>query len=512
MLYSRENNDMKPGTKPSAGSNANYHPRFRVLAGCLWLASLAGCAVGPDFSQPAAPEVDTYSRTALAEQTVASPGRLGEAQQILPGLPVDAQWWRAFQSDELNALIARAFVASPTLDRSRATLTQAQELLGAYSGSMRLPQVQGAAGAQRMQTSPSSQGLTGEGRQFSLYTASVGVVYNLDIAGGIRRQEQAYAARADLRQYELQAAELTLAGNIATTAISRAQLAAQQEATSSILKAQDEQLRHARQRVRLGSASPDEALSLAAQVEQTRAQLPVLEKKMQQADYLLAVLAGQAPAAATVPEFTLSDFSLPQKLPLRVPSELVRRRPDIQAAEAAMRAENAEYGVALSRLYPQLNISASAGALALSAGALFGPGTAVWGLLGQLTQTLFDAGLPAQSRAAKAAFEAAAANYQSVVLQAMREVADALQAVNKDAQALSAMTAADAASAAAVQSVRRQFDLGVASSIELLVVQQQAQQIRVQQVAAQAQRLANTVALFMAMGGGDATDSGNRVR
>src|SRR5690606_16768905 len=295
--------------------------------------------------------------------------------------------------------------------------------------------------------SPSSQGLTGEGRQFSLYTASVGVVYNLDIAGGIRRQEQAYAARADLRQYELQAAELTLAGNIATTAISRAQLAAQHEATSSILKAQDEQLRHARQRVRLGSASPDEALSLAAQAEQTRAQLPVLEKKMQQADHLLAVLAGQAPAAATVPEFTLSDFSLPQKLPLRVPSELVRRRPDIQAAEAAMRAENAEYGVALSRLYPQLNISASAGAQALSAGALFGPGTAVWGLLGQLTQTLFDAGLPAQSRAAKAAFEAAAANYQSVVLQAMREVADALQAVNKDAQALFAMTAADAAAA-----------------------------------------------------------------
>lgn len=503
---------MKPGAVLRLARYETDHSFLRRIAAGLVFVSLAGCAAGPDFVRPASPGADKYTVTPLVDRTVTSPGRLGEAQYIQLGLSVDRQWWRSFQSEELNNLISRAFVASPTLDRSRATLREAQELLGAYSGSMRLPQVQGAAGAQRLQTSPSSQGLSGEGRQFSLYTASVGVVYNLDIAGGIRRQEQAYAARADLRRYELQAAELALAGNIATTAISRAQLAAQHEATSSILKAQDEQLGHARQRVRLGVASPDDVLSLSAQAEQTRAQLPFLEKQMQQADHLLAVLAGQAPGSAAVPEFTLSDFALPQKLPLLVPSELVRRRPDIQAAEAAMRAENAEYGVALSRLYPQFNISASAGAQALSAGALFGPGTAVWGLLGQLTQTLFDAGLPAQSRAAKASFEAAAANYQSVVLQALREAADVVQAVDKDAQALASIAAADAAAEASVRSVRQQFDLGTASGVELLVVQEQSRRIRVQLVAAQAQRLANTVALFMAMGGGVTTDTETSVK
>lgn len=479
--------------------------RLKWLVSSLALVSLAGCAVGPDFVSPAAPDVDRYTAMDMGSQTVSAAGALGTMQTINTGTAIDARWWRAFESDELNSLIDQAFANSPTLASAQANLRQARELLDAYAGATQLPQVQGAAGAQRQQSSPSSQGLPGDNRQFTLYNASVGVSYNLDVAGGIARQVEALSARVDFREYELQATKLTLAGNIASTAITRARVASQYDATAEILKAQDEQLRLANQRVRLGHASPDEVLSLKAQAEQTRSQLPTLQKQIQQADHLLAILAGQAPGAGIMPSFTLSDFTLPRELPLLVPSELVRRRPDIQASEALMKAANAEYGVALARMYPQFTISASTGTQALTTGALFGPGSAVWNLLGQLTQPLFNAGLPAESRAALAAFDASAANYQNVVLQALREVADSLRAIQNDAQALAALSAADTAARESVRSTQRRFDLGAASNLELLVIQQQAEQIRIQHVAAQAQRLSDSVSLFLALGG--STDS-----
>ena len=502
LRMTRLENDMKPD-RPIIFTNQPWTcVSLRNLVLSFALFGLAGCAVGPNFVSPTAPTVVQYTTTPPVNQTVSATVDLGNSQTIMLGAVVDAQWWRSFVSDELNTLIEQAYKTSPTLASAQAKLREAQELLIAYAGSAQLPQVLGSAGAQRQQTSQSSQGLTGDNRQYSLYNASVAVYYNLDVAGGIARQVEALSARVDLRQYELQAAELTLAGNITSTAIMRARLASQYAATAQILKSQDEQLRLANQRVRLGHASPDEALSLKAQAEQTRSQLPGIQKQIQQADHLLAVLAGQAPGAGNIPNFTLSDFSLPSELPLVIPSQLVRQRPDIAASEALMKVANAEYGVALSRMYPQLTISASTTTQALTTGALFGPGSAVWVLLGQLTQPLFNAGLPAESRAALAAFDASAANYQNVVLQSLREVADSLRAIENDAQALAAIAAADAAAQGSVRSTQRRFDLGAASSLELLVIQQQAEQIRIQRVAAQAQRLSDSLALYLAIGGG----------
>lgn len=476
-------------------------PRRNLLI-VLIMTALTGCTVGPDFVTPQAPQVDQYTHANMPTTTSSSKVALGEPQNIKTGLNISTQWWRALGSDDLNVLIDQALQANPTLAAAEAKLREAQNLLAAYTGSKQLPQVQGSLGGGRQQISPSSQGLTTDPRQFNLYTAGVGVSYNFDFFGGIQRGAEALAARVDFRVYELDAARLTIVGNLATTAIRRARLASQHDATDSILKSQEEQLRLAYERVRLGHASPDEPLSLKAQVEQTRAELIVLQRQMQQADHLLAVLTGQAPGAGPIPAFTLANFTLPSELPLVVPSELVRRRPDIQAAEALMQAANAEYGVAISRLYPQLNISANTGSQALTTGALFGPGSAVWSLLGQLTQPLFNAGLPAENRAALAAFDASAANYQFVVLESLREVADTLRAIENDALALSAIAAADNSAQGSMRSVDRQFKLGTASNLELLVVQQQALRIRIQRVSAQAQRLTDSVALYLAMGGG----------
>lgn len=244
-------------------------------------------------------------------------------------------------------MIAEAFQASPTLASARATVRQAQELYAAQAGSTLYPQVDAGLGAQRQRFNPGTLGQAGNAREFNLYNASVGVQYNLDWAGGNHRALEALAARADYRQFEVQAARLTLAGNIATAAITRARLAAQIKTTTAILRAQEEQLSLAHRRVRLGHASPDEVLSLQTFAEQTRAELPALRKQLQQIEHLLVVLAGRAPGAGGIPAFALADFTLPAELPLVVPSQLVRCRPDIRAAEALLHAANADYGVAV---------------------------------------------------------------------------------------------------------------------------------------------------------------------
>ena len=468
-----------------------------VLAGLL-----AGCAAGPDFERPASPDVPSYTQAPLPEQTASASTNLGNTQHFSMGASVNAQWWHSLGSEKLDALVEQAFQASPTLAKAKATLRQAQEIYSAKAGATLIPQIDGNLGALRQRTNPSALGQSGDAREFSLYNASIGAHYQLDLAGGNRRALEALAARADYQRYELEGARLTLAANVVTTAITQARLAGQIQSTDSILQAMDEQLRITQERVRLGQAAPYEVLALQTEVEQTRAGMPLLRKQFQQNEHLLAVLTGQAPGAGGLPTFTMAEFTVPSDLPVVLPSELVRRRPDIQAAEALLHAANAEYGVAVAKLYPQFNISASLGSQALTSGALFGGGSAVWILVGQLTQPLFNPGLPAEKRAALAAFDAAAANYQYVVLESLRNVADVLRAVENDAQSLSALAVADTAAQGSLESVQTQYKFGASSYVQLLIAQKQAQQTRISLIAAQAQRLADSAALYQSMGGG----------
>ncbi len=463
---------------------------------------LAGCAAGPDFVRPTAPDVPAYTAAPLPAQTVAAATTLGDAQHFGVGASVSAQWWRAFGSPKLVALIEQSLQASPTLAAAQASLRQAEETHAAQAGSTLHPQVGAGIGAQRQRLSPGALGQAGEAREFSVYNASIGAHYQLDLAGGNRRTLESLAARTDYRRHELDGVRLNLAGSIITAAIMQARLAAQADATAAILDAQEEQLHLTRERLRLGQASEADVLALQAQVESTRAGLLLLRKQLQQSAHLLAILSGRPPGAKDLPTFAMADFILPSDLPFVLPAELVHRRPDIQGAEALLHAANAEYGVAVARLYPQLNISANLGSQALSTGALFGGGSAVWSLVGQLTQSLFDPGLPAAKRASLAAFDAAAANYRSVVLQALRNVADVLRAVENDAESLAASSAADAAAQGGLQSVQKQYALGAVGYGQLLIARQQVQQARINLIAAQAQRLADTVALHQAMGGG----------
>ena len=474
------------------------HPAWALLLTAL----LTGCAAGPDYQAPGPLADNALPHPAPAVQNSASETAFGAAQTWRADMDLEAPWWQQLGSPGLDALIAEALKASPTLAAAQAQLRQAQELQGAQERATQLPRVDLGVGSGRQHISPSAQGLPGDGRTFSLHSASVGVQYQLDLSGGNRRALEALAARTDYRRYQLAGARLDLAARLASTAITQARIAAQAEALEAIASNQEAQSALARERVRLGQAMPADEQAFQAALEQTRASILQLRKQAVQSGHLLAVLAGRTPGSVPLPAFTLHDFTLPAALPQVLPSELVRQRPDIQAAEALVQAASADHGVAVARMYPQLRLSASLGSQALTAGALFGGGSAVWGLIAQLTQPLFDPALPAQQRAALAGLDAAAAQYQGVVLDALRNVADALRATEADAQVLATLERADAAAQASLQATQQQLALGAASHLQWLVAEQQALQLRSSLVAAQAQRLADSAALFQAVGAG----------
>lgn len=472
----------------------------RWIAALTFAVLLTGCASGPRYTPPAAPAGSGYTVMPLSPHTDSASGALGGSQRFVSGGAVDAAWWHALRSPKLDTLISQAFEANPSLDAAAATLRQAQERFSAQAGTNRYPQVDAGLGAQRQRFNPSALGQDAEPREFSLFSATVGVRYRLDLAGGNRRALEALAARADYQRFQLESVRLTLAASIAGTAVRQAQLAAQLEALETILRLDEEHLVIGRERLRLGAASEDDVLTLQLARDQTRAAIPSQRTLLQQSGHLLATLVGREPGDRGVPSFTMDEFTLPVDVPVLVPSELVRRRPDIRAAEALIQASNADYGFAVAKLYPQINLSANLGSQALTAGALFGTGSAVWSLISQLTQPLFSPGLSAEKRGALAAFEASAANYQSVVLESLRNMADVLRALENDAQTLAAQASAHAAVQATLESVRRQYALGAASYLQVLALQRQSAQMRSGLIAARAQRLVDNVALYQALG------------
>ena len=475
-------------------------PLHRATGTLCAILLLAGCATGPNFKRPTPPSATSYTGSTLPLLTSAT--ATGVVQRVVDGAPVESQWWQAFESSKLDAVILQALAASPTLEAAEATLRQARHAYEARAGSTQYPQANANLSGERKSVNNAAMGQADGENTFNLYSASVNVRYDFDLFHGNRRALEALAAQADYRRYQLEGARLTLAANVIATAIAQARLSAQIEITGAILNAQTEQLALTRRRVELGSASDVDVLALQTQMEQTRAGIPALRNGRDQASHMLAMLIGQTPSATNVPRFTLTDFTLPSELPLQVPSELMRRRPDILASEALLHAACAEHGVAVSKLYPQISLSADVGSQALTVDKLFNAGSLIWSLGAQLTQPLFNRGLRAEARAAEAGFDAASAHYREAVLQAFRDVADVLRGLEHNAQALTATTAAVVSAEKTLNLVQKRYAMGAANYLEVLTAQQVVESSRMDLCAAQAQRLIDTVTFYSAMGGG----------
>lgn len=473
-------------------------PRTSATALTCLLLSITGCSVGPDFKQPDAPKVASYTRSS----TSSTPDAIHNTQMVTSGdLKQDVEWWKHFHSPHLNALVEQALKANPTIAAAQATLIQAQQTYAAQSGATRYPTANLSLGAERQTLNEALFGQSGTTNAFNLYSSNVSVSYMFDVFGANRRNLEALASQSNYQFYQLQAAQLTLAGSIVTTAMTQAALSAQITATQNILAAQQKSYDLAQQRYSLGAIPLADVLSLKTQLEQLRATIPPLNFRLQQTNHLLASLVGQFPANYQAVPFTLSEFTFPKRLPWVVPSELVRIRPDIQAAEALLHAATAQYGAAIANTYPQINLTAGIGQESLTSATLFSPSSTFWSLAGGLTQPLFNMGLKAGVKAAQANLAIVDANYQQTVLQAFRNVADALRAVDNDTLSESAQAAADQAAQSSANLANQQFSLGSINELQLLTAQQQAEQTSISLILARTQKFTDAAALYQAMGG-----------
>jgi NodT family efflux transporter outer membrane factor (OMF) lipoprotein len=435
---------------------------------------------------------------------VAASGTAGAAQAFVVAPHAPQQWWKRFESDSLNRLVDMALQHSPTLDSARAKLVEARENYAAQAGSTELPTIDASVSATREKIDIAAFGISfvPPSAPFTLYNASVSVSYALDLFGGNRRALEALLAQIDYQAYELEAAQLTLAGNVVAGAIRRASLQRQIQLTEALASSQAQQLAVIEARYAAGGVSLADVRSQRTLVAQTQASLAPLSTQFAQVDHQLAILLGVPPSNADRADIALDSLHLPDTLPLTLPSTLARERPDIRAALALLHQASANIGVATANLYPKFSIAAGAGSERTRIAEAL-DGLNIWNFGLNVTQPIFHGGaLRARKRASEAAYEAALGDYRQTVLQALEQVADALRAVQDDARALQARELAAREAQATVAITRGQYAAGGVSRSALLDAQRQELQTALDRTRAQADRLADTAALFLSLGGG----------
>ncbi|HVW67807.1 MAG TPA: efflux transporter outer membrane subunit [Steroidobacteraceae bacterium] len=477
------------------------HTRLILIAVTPTL--LSACALGPDFQTPRAPATATYTAAPQPESTASASGRSGAAQHFSSTTEVSSRWWKSFQCDALNELVEEALARSPTVLEARARLREAQEDLTAQTGRTVYPTVDAQLGVTRQKVDPTALGIPNipATPPFTLYNAQVNVSYTLDIFGENSRMLEATQAQATYQSYETKAAELTLAANIVSAAIRQADLQAQIDYTRQMLQAQARQLAISEDRYRVGGISLEDLHDQRSRLEQLRAALPPLQAERTQVDHQLAVYTGKPPSEAAIPRFRLEDLRLPTNLPLTLPSELVRRRPDVRASEALWQEASANVGVATANLFPNLTISGSAASQRTHTSDLVDSFN-VWSIGAKLLQPIFHGGeLRAKKRSAVAAYDAAAQVYAQTVLESLQQVADSLRILEADAFVLESRSKASEESAASYTVAQQRFARGGISELSLLDAQRQHLQTQLDRTHAEAQRFADTAALLHALAG-----------
>lgn len=472
----------------------------------------SGCAVGPDFKPFPTPNVPSYTENVLPNTVgggIPIPG--GEMQEfVLVTDEIPGEWWELFHSPELNDLIIRGLYNNPNLQAAEAALRQAQSLLWAQIGGTLIPAFAASFIGNRQQI-PDFSTTLGLGEPifqeapgpFNTFTANVGVTYTLDVFGGLRRSVEYYGAQVDYQRYELLAAYLSLTTNIVTTAIAEASLREQIRATQDIVGMLEGQLDVTAKQFYLGGVAGTDVLTQQAQLEQTRALIPGLEKQLAQTRSALAILVGDPPGATDLPQFDLDKLVLPTELPISIPSAWIKQRPDVAAAEALVHGACAQIGVATANMLPSFSITGNYGDEASSIPSLFGVGTSLWNIQGQVTQVLFNGGaLWFKRKAAIQNYETLFAQYRQTVLTALKNVSDTLNALEQDARLVEVNALTTDVAWKNYGITQKQYDAGGVSYLSLLTAQQQYTQAYLALIQAKANRYADTAALFQAMGGG----------
>lgn len=479
--------------------------RLRLAAGCSALLA-AGCAVGPNFKPPPAPRAAGYVATA-PRATVATAGITGgAAQRFRNGADIPADWWRLFHSQPLDALVSSALRRNADLRAAQAALRVAHEDVAARRGAY-FPALSAGMSASRNKQSdllaptPNYPAVPDE-FQYDLFTPELAISYVPDVFGLSRRTVESLRAQEQSARFQMIATWTTLSANVVVTAVQAASLREQVQATRKIIGLERRSLAILQLRFRRGDASGLDVAAQRSQLAQQEAALPALVKQLRQAGHALAALTGRFPNQP-VPALSLNDLHLPADLPLSLPSTLVAQRPDVRQARASLHAASAQIGIATAERLPSIQLTADAGRSALAISQLFTSGTGFWGIAASLTAPIFQGGqLLHQERAAKAAYVQAAQQYRSTVLAAFENVADTLVALQQDAQALKAAAAAVRAADRTLYLSQLQLHHGYIGMFELLAAEQADQQAQLTLLQDEADRFADTAALYQALGGG----------
>ena len=461
---------------------------------------LTACAVGPNFETPNAPPGATsYTQEPQPDTSGSADIAGGAAQRFLNGQDLPGQWWTLFNSDAINRMVERALMSNQSLAAAQATLRQAHYQLLAQAGTF-LPTVDAQGSVQRAK---STGLLGGQGTSFG---AVIAFQYTLDIFGGNRRQFEAVGAQEEYQRFQMEGTYLSLISNVVLAAIDEASLRAQIAVTEDIIKSQTQELDLLNQQFQLGAVAKGDVLAQQTQLAQTEATLPPLEKQLSQVRNAMAVLLGSLPNQNPELEITFETLALPTDIPLGVPSQLIDRRPDVRAAQALFHQASAQVGVATAAMLPSFQISGNYSSSAPEIHKLFSqdnPANISWSLLGSITQPIFHGGqLWYGRRAAQAAYDAAGAQYRNAVLSAFSDVANALRTLELDADALRIALEAERSARENFEITRERFRAGAISYLSMLDAERVDQQARVTLVQAQANRFADTVLLFQALGGG----------
>ena len=473
--------------------------RRRLGAACACL--LAGCAVGPDYVRPALPAA--ASLTTLPALTASSTAPGGAAQRLLITQEVQPDWWTLFGSPALDVLVAKAFAANPTLDAAHASLRAAQENVEAQRG-LFFPAIQGGyAPARTKGASAAGEASVTAPGIYTLHTAQLTIGFVPDVFGANRRQVESFNAQANYQRFELEAAYTTLASNVVGTAIQEALLRAQIASAEAIVAANTQSVALVRRQWNAGFASRLDVSLQEGALAQSQLTLPPLRKQLEQTRNLLRVLAGGAPDLDLAASFDLASLTLPIDLPLSLPSQVVEQRPDVRAAEEQLHAASALVGVATANRLPQFSISAVLGGAAGRFDQMFSASGMLFNLAANLTQPVFDGGvLKHRQRSAQQALNQATAQYRATVLTAFQNVADTLHALAADADALRVAAEFEQAAHTSRDLIRRQLGRGYVDRLALINADQALRQASLNVSQAHAARLADTAALFQALGGG----------
>lgn len=463
----------------------------------------AGCAVGPEFKKPAAPANAGYTPAPLSTTSSTSNVAGGEAQQFVDARDISGEWWTLFHSQPLNALIERSLKVNPDIKAAQAALLVARENMLAQRGAY-YPSVTGGFSAARAKSSSNLSPVTDTSAlNYSLYTPQVSVSFVPDVFGLNRRTVESLQAQEQQARFALAATHITLSSNVAAAAIQEASLRGQIAATHELITINTDMLEILRTQFAKGYVGRLDLAAQESQLAQVAATLPPLLKQLAQQRDLLAVLSGGLPNQDLPEKFELSSLQLPQELPVSLPSQLVQQRPDVRQAEENLHSASAQIGIAVANRLPNFALTADAGSMAIVLGKLFAGGAGFWDVGASVAQPIFDGGtLLHRERAAKAAYTQASEQYRGTVLTAFQNVADTLNALQQDADALKAASAAKDAAAVTLDLARKQFQAGYVNYLGLLNAEQAYQEAVINLVQAQANRYADTAALFQALGGG----------